>query len=142
MTLETVSTNPSFDGVQGVYKHTSRETGTSMTFSIFVPPHQEGAKLPVVWYLSGLTCTHANVTEKGEFRQACSELGLIFVAPDTSPRGDDVPGDPAGAYDFGFGAGFFVDATQPPFARNSPLSTQVPAQLPKLTPHPSSPLPT
>jgi S-formylglutathione hydrolase len=132
MTLETVSTNRSFDGVQGVYKHTSRETGTSMTFSVFVPPHQEGAKLPVVWYLSGLTCTHANVTEKGEFRQACSELGLIFVAPDTSPRGDDVPGDPAGAYDFGLGAGFYVDATQAPFARNYRMWSYVTAELPEL----------
>jgi len=132
MTLETVSTNRSFDGVQGVYKHASRETGTNMTFSVFVPPHQEGAKLPVVWYLSGLTCTHANVTEKGEFRQACSELGLIFVAPDTSPRGDDVPGDPAGAYDFGLGAGFYVDATQAPFARNYRMWSYVTAELPEL----------
>ena len=67
-------------------------TSTDMTFSIFLPPQAEhGEKLPVVWYLSGLTCTHANVTEKGEYRAACAELGLIFVAPDTSPRGDDVP---------------------------------------------------
>ncbi len=95
MTIETISQNRSHDGVQGVYKHTSRETGTGMTFSVYVPPHQDGAKLPVVWYLSGLTCTHANVTEKGEFRNACAELGLIFVAPDTSPRGEGVPGDPA-----------------------------------------------
>lgn len=132
MTIETVSTNRSFDGVQGVYKHTSRETGTNMTFSVFVPPHQEGAKLPVVWYLSGLTCTHANVTEKGEFRQACAELGLIFVAPDTSPRGEGVPGDPAGAYDFGLGAGFYVDATQAPFDRNYRMWSYVTAELPEL----------
>jgi len=65
-----------------------------MTFSVYVPPHQAGAKLPVVWYLSGLTCTHANVTEKGEFRKACAELGLIFVAPDTSPRGEACPAIP------------------------------------------------
>jgi S-formylglutathione hydrolase len=91
-----------------------------MTFSVYVPPHQDGAKLPVVWYLSGLTCTHANVTEKGEFRRACAELGLILVAPDTSPRGEGVPGDAAGAYDFGLGAGFYVDATQAPFARQLP----------------------
>ena len=94
MAIETVSTNRSFDGVQGVYRHTSRDTGTGMTFSVYVPPHQEGTRLPVVWYLSGLTCTHANVTEKGEFRRACAELGLIFVAPDTSPRGEGVAGDP------------------------------------------------
>ena len=88
MTLETVATNKSFGGVQGVYRHASAATGTAMTFSVFVPPQAEGgATLPVVWYLSGLTCSHANVTEKGEYRRACAELGLIFVAPDTSPRG-------------------------------------------------------
>ncbi len=85
MSVETVSLNRSHGGMQGVYKHRSRETGTGMTFSVYVPPHQDEAKLPVVWYLSGLTCTHANVTEKGEFRRSCAELGLIFVAPDTSP---------------------------------------------------------
>ena len=132
MTVESVSLNRSHDGVQGVYKHASREIGTGMTFSVYVPPHQDGAKLPVVWYLSGLTCTHANVTEKGEFRSACSELGLIFVAPDTSPRGEDVPGDPASAYDFGLGAGFYVDATQPPFARNYRMWSYVTEELPEL----------
>jgi S-formylglutathione hydrolase len=132
MTVETVSTNRSHGGVQGVYKHSSRETGTTMTFSVFVPRHQEGVKLPVVWYLSGLTCTHANVTEKGEFRKACAELGLIFVAPDTSPRGEGIPGDPANAYDFGLGAGFYVDATQAPFARNYRMWSYVTEELPEL----------
>jgi S-formylglutathione hydrolase len=132
MTLETVSANRSFDGVQGVYKHASSETGTGMTFSVYVPPHQDGRKLPVVWYLSGLTCTHANVTEKGEFRKACAELGLIFVAPDTSPRGEGVPGDPAGAYDFGLGAGFYVDATRAPFARHYRMWSYVTEELPEL----------
>ena len=132
MTLQTVSLNKSHDGMQGVYKHASRETGTDMTFSVYVPPHQTGARLPVVWYLSGLTCTHANVTEKGEFRRACAELGLILVAPDTSPRGDNVPGDPANAYDFGLGAGFYVDATQDPFARNYRMWSYVTAELPEL----------
>ena len=132
MTVETVSLNRSHGGMQGVYKHSSRETGTGMTFSVYVPPHQDGAKLPVVWYLSGLTCTHANVTEKGEFRKVCAELGLIFVAPDTSPRGEDVPGDPAGAYDFGLGAGFYVDATQAPFARNYRMWSYVTEELPAL----------
>ena len=86
----------------------------------------------MVWYLSGLTCTHANVTEKGEFRGACAELGLIFVAPDTSPRGENVPGDPANAYDFGLGAGFYVDATQAPFARNYRMWSYVTEELPEL----------
>ncbi len=103
-----------------------------MTFSVFVPSHREGTKLPVVTYLSGLTCTHANVTEKGEFRSACAELGLIFVAPDTSPRGDGVPGDPQNAYDFGLGAGFYVDATLAPFDRNYRMWSYVTEELPKL----------
>src|SRR5580658_8817307 len=132
MTLETVSSNRSHGGVQGVYKHASRETGTGMTFSVYVPPHQDGAKLPVVWYLSGLTCTHANVTEKGEFRRACAELGLIFVAPDTSPRGEGVPGDPAGSYDFGLGAGFYVDAKVAPFAANYRMRSYIEKELPAL----------
>lgn len=132
MAMEQVSTNRSFGGEQGVYKHASAATGTEMTFSVFVPPHQPGTKLPVVWYLSGLTCTHANVTEKGEFRAACAELGLIFVAPDTSPRGEGVPDDPAGAYDFGLGAGFYVDATQPPFDRHYRMWSYVTEELPAL----------
>ena len=104
-----------------------------MNFSIYLPPQAEaGGKLPVVWYLSGLTCTPANVTEKGEYRAACSELGLIFVAPDTSPRGEGVPDDPAGAYDFGLGAGFYVDATQEPWATNYRMWSYVTGELPAL----------
>ena len=132
MTLETLSTNRSHGGVQGVYRHASAATGTDMTFSVYVPDHAPGTKLPVVWYLSGLTCTHANVTEKGEFRAACAELGLIFVAPDTSPRGEGVPDDPAAAYDFGLGAGFYVDATVEPFARNYKMWSYVTEELPAL----------
>lgn len=132
MSLETVSTARAFDGVQGVYRHASAATGTPMTFSVFVPPHAEGARLPVVFYLSGLTCTHANVTEKGEYRRACAELGLIFVAPDTSPRGDGVADDPDGAYDFGLGAGFYVDATQDPYARHYKMWSYVTDELPAL----------
>ncbi|MFZ2981174.1 MAG: S-formylglutathione hydrolase, partial [Sphingobium sp.] len=89
-------------------------------------------KLPVVWYLSGLTCTHANVTDKGEFRRLCAELGLIFVAPDTSPRGEGVADDPDGAYDFGLGAGFSVDATQEPFAAHYKMWTYITQELPDL----------
>jgi S-formylglutathione hydrolase len=129
--IETVSTNRSHGGVQGVYKHASAATGTGMTFSVYVPPHAEGATLPVVWFLSGLSCTHANVTEKGEFRAACAELGLILVAPDTSPRGEGVPDD-AGAYDFGLGAGFYVDATETPFAANYRMWSYVTEELPAL----------
>ncbi|WP_336961786.1 S-formylglutathione hydrolase [Sphingobium aquiterrae] len=130
--METLSTNRAFGGTQGVYRHASGATGTDMTFSVYVPPHAPGARLPVVWYLSGLTCTHANVTEKGEFRRACAELGLIFVAPDTSPRGDGVPDDAEGAYDFGLGAGFYVDATQAPFDRHYRMWHYVTQELPAL----------
>ena len=131
MTLETVSENRAFGGVQGVYSHDSDETGTRMTFSVFVPPHKQGARLPVLWYLSGLTCTHANVTEKGEFRKACADHGIIFVAPDTSPRGDDVA-DAADEYDFGKGAGFYVDATQEPWRKHYRMRSYVERELPEV----------
>src|SRR5437667_11566136 len=111
--VEVVSENKAYGGRQLVVRHKSRATSTDMVFSIFLAPQAEGGgRLPVVWYLSGLTCTHANVTEKGEYRAACAEHGLVFVAPDTSPRGDDVPDGES--YDFGKGAGFYVDATQEP----------------------------
>jgi S-formylglutathione hydrolase len=131
--IETISINRSFDGTQGVYRHASAETGTDMVFSVYVPPQaMAGAKLPVVWYLSGLTCTHANVTEKGEYRRACAELGLIFVAPDTSPRGEGVPDDAAGAADFGLGAGFYVDATEAPWAGHYRMRSYIERELPAL----------
>ena len=131
MKLEIVSENKSFGGRQLVVRHPSSATGTDMTFSIFLPPQAEqGGKLPLVWYLSGLTCTHANVTEKGEYRAACAEHGLIFVAPDTSPRGDGVPD--AEDYDFGKGAGFYVDATQEPWAANFRMWSYVTEELPPL----------
>jgi len=132
MKLEQLSAAKSFDGFQGVYRHASAETGTDMTFSVYVPAHEEGEALPVIWWLSGLTCTHANVTEKGEFRAACAKHRLIFVAPDTSPRGENVPDDPDGAYDFGLGAGFYVDATQDPWAANYRMWSYVTRELPDL----------
>ena len=133
--METLSHNRSHEGVQGVYSHASQETGTEMTFSVFVPPQAAelgaGAKLPVLWYLSGLTCTHANVTEKGEYRAACAEHGIVFVAPDTSPRGDDVP-DAEDEYDFGKGAGFYIDATEEPWAKNFRMRSYIERELPDL----------
>jgi S-formylglutathione hydrolase len=128
--MEQVSANRSHGGTQGVYTHQSTATGTAMTFSVFVPDHAPGAKLPVLWYLSGLTCTHANVTEKGEFRAACARHGIIFVAPDTSPRGDEVPDDDG--YDFGKGAGFYVNATQAPWATHFRMRDYVEYELPAL----------
>jgi S-formylglutathione hydrolase len=132
MTLETLSTNRSHGGTQGVYRHESNATGTPMTFSVFVPDHAPGETLPVLWYLSGLTCTHANVTEKGEYRAACAERGIIFVAPDTSPRGEGVPDDAEGAWDFGLGAGFYVDATQAPFSTHYRMQSYIEQELPAL----------
>ncbi|MBY0581931.1 MAG: S-formylglutathione hydrolase [Sphingomonas sp.] len=128
--METLSINSAFGGVQGVYRHQSAMTATPMVFSVFVPPHAAGQKLPVLWYLSGLTCTHANVTEKGEFRRACAELGIIFIAPDTSPRGPEVADDPA--YDFGQGAGFYVDATETPWSSNFRMQSYIELELPAL----------
>ncbi|MDL2351533.1 MAG: S-formylglutathione hydrolase [Pseudomonadota bacterium] len=128
--MEPVSSNRAHGGTQGVYTHQSSASGTAMTFSVFVPDHAPGAKLPVLWFLSGLTCTHANVTEKGEYRAACAEHGIIFVAPDTSPRGDDVPDD--GDYDFGKGAGFYVDATQEPWSKHFRMRSYVEQELPAL----------
>lgn len=117
--------------MQGVYSHDSRTTGTKMSFSVFVPDHPEDAKLPVLWYLSGLTCTHANVTEKGEYRAACAQAGIIFVAPDTSPRGDNVP-DATEEYDFGQGAGFYLDATEKPWSKHYRMRSYIERELPTL----------
>jgi len=131
MGIEIVSDVRSHGGRQLVVRHPSAATSTDMTFSIFMPPRAEaGAKLPVLWYLSGLTCTHANVTEKGEYRAACAERGIIFVAPDTSPRGEGVPD--AEEYDFGQGAGFYVDASQEPWSAHFRMWSYVTDELPSL----------
>jgi S-formylglutathione hydrolase len=128
--VEIVSENKAHGGRQLVVTHASAATSTNMTFSIFLPPQAEQhRKLPVLWYLSGLTCSHANVTEKGEYRSLCAELGLIFVAPDTSPRGEDVPD--ADGYDFGKGAGFYVDATEEPWASHFRMWSYVTDELPR-----------
>lgn len=130
MTIETLSTAKAFGGTQGVYRHASAATGTPMTFSVFVPEHAGGARLPVLWYLSGLTCTHANVTDKGEYRTHCARRGIIFVAPDTSPRGDGVAD--VDAWDMGQGAGFYVDATEPPWAPHFAMWRYTTQELPAL----------
>lgn len=130
MTFETLSEACAHGGTQGVYRHASAATGTDMTFAVYVPPHPPGARLPVLWYLSGLTCTHANVMDKGEYRAACAQHGVIFVAPDTSPRGEGVAD--AEAYDFGQGAGFYVDATQAPWARHFRMRSYIEDELPAL----------
>ncbi|MEM8826099.1 MAG: alpha/beta hydrolase-fold protein, partial [Pseudomonadota bacterium] len=128
--MEAVSSWKAHGGTQGVYDHASSATGTDMRFAVFVPPHEKGAKLPVLWYLSGLTCTHANVMEKGDYRAACARHGIIFVAPDTSPRGEGVADDEA--YDLGQGAGFYVDATEMPWAAHYRMRSYIEDELPGL----------
>lgn len=133
MTFEIVSRSRAFGGSQLVCRHDSRETGTPMRFAAFVPPQAEGGvKVPVVWFLSGLTCTEENFTVKAGAQRVAAELGLMLVAPDTSPRGEGVPDDPEGAYDFGLGAGFYVDATEEPWAKNYRMRSYVETELPAL----------
>jgi S-formylglutathione hydrolase len=133
--MQTVSEWTSFGGRQSVHTHTSQACACDMTFAVFLPPQAQGlakdCKLPVVWYLSGLTCTHANVMEKGEYRRAAAELGLVVVCPDTSPRGAGVP-DEQDNWQFGSGAGFYLDATQDPFAKNYRMYSYVAEELPAL----------
>ena len=130
--MEIISEVRAHGGTQGVYRHASAQTGTDMQFAVYVPDHAPDAQMPVIWYLSGLTCTHANVMEKGEYRAACAKHGIIFIAPDTSPRGEDVPDDPDGSYDFGIGAGFYVNATEGRYAANYQMRGYIANELPAL----------
>jgi S-formylglutathione hydrolase len=132
MILDVVSRSRCFDGTQFTYQHPSTETGTTMRFAAFVPPQAQQGPVPVVWYLSGLTCTEENFTVKAGAQRIAAELGLMLIAPDTSPRGDGVPGDSTGSYDFGLGAGFYVDATQQPWSRNYRMASYVERELPGL----------
>ncbi len=127
--LETIAEHACFGGTQGVYAHDSRSTGTRMTFSVFMPPAASAAR-GVLYYLSGLTCTWENVTIKAGAQRYAAERGMVFVAPDTSPRGDGVPDDPAP--DFGQGASFYVDATSEPWARHFQMERYVAVELPGL----------
>ncbi|MGO9986550.1 MAG: S-formylglutathione hydrolase [Rhodomicrobium sp.] len=128
-----VSQSRSFGGTQFICRHRSSETGTEMHFSVFVPPMGSGGhRVPVLWYLSGLTCTEENFTVKAGAQRVASALGLMVVAPDTSPRGEGVPDDPQKAYDFGLGAGFYVDAVREPWAKNYRMRSYVERELPEL----------
>jgi len=128
--VTTVSESRAFGGIQGTYAHASLCTGTDMRFAVYVPPQATESACPVVYYLSGLTCTEENVTVKAGFQAHCAELGVVFVAPDTSPRGEDVPDDDA--YDFGKGAGFYVNATEAPWDRHYRMYDYVAQELPAL----------
>jgi S-formylglutathione hydrolase len=129
--MKVLSQNQAFGGLQGVYAHDSSATNCEMTFSVFVPQKAVQEPCPVLWYLSGLTCTHANVTDKGEFRRMAAELGLVIVCPDTSPRGDDVA-DELTNWQMGKGAGFYLDATEKPWSDNYGMYTYVTEELPAL----------
>ncbi len=130
MNFETVSEQRCFGGVQGVYQHQSRETGTPMRFAVFTPPQAATQKVPVFWFLAGLTCTEENFTVKAGAQRIAAELGMMLIAPDTSPRGEGVPRDPDNAYDFGLGAGFYVDATEAPWARHYRMFSYITQELP------------
>ncbi len=129
--MKIISQNTAFDGMQGVFSHDSEACRCEMTFAVFVPPQAIKEKRPVLWYLSGLTCTHANVMEKGEYRRMASELGLIIVCPDTSPRGNDVP-DELTNWKMGKGAGMYLDATEKPWSENYQMYTYITQELPAL----------
>jgi S-formylglutathione hydrolase len=131
MTIKTVSENRSFGGVQGTYAHDSTETGCPMRFGVFRPPQAATARVPVLYWLSGLTCTEENFIVKAGAQRVAAELGVAIVAPDTSPRGLNIPGE-AESYDFGLGAGFYVDATEPPWSRGYRMYSYVAKELPKV----------
>ncbi|MFO0676598.1 MAG: S-formylglutathione hydrolase [Polyangiaceae bacterium] len=131
MSLEVVSQTRVFGGKQGVYRHASKCTGTTMEFSVFVPDAVVGTKAPSLTYLSGLTCTWENVTTKGGGQRYAAEHGLVVVCPDTSPRGIELPGDRA-SWDFGVSAGFYVDATEAPWSGHYRMFSYVTDELPRL----------
>lgn len=131
MTIETKSEQKSFAGIQGVYTHASSSTQCEMEFSVYVPEHAAGEKLPVLFYLSGLTCTQDNVTTKSGFQRYASEFRVIIVCPDTSPRGTDFEGEHDN-YDFGSGAGFYLNATQQPWSENYRMYDYIVDELPAL----------
>lgn len=128
--METISENACFGGTQGVYKHASQATGTDMTFGLFQPAEAADGPVPVLWYLSGLTCTHENAMTKAGAQAWAAEQGIALVFPDTSPRGDGVADDEA--YDLGQGAGFYVNATEDPWAPHFQMWDYVTEDLPDL----------
>jgi len=128
--MQITNENISHGGRQLVVTHDSSVCNCEMKFSVFLPPQAETKPCPVLYYLSGLTCSHANVTEKGEFRAAAAEYGIIIVCPDTSPRGEGVADEDV--YFFGTGAGFYVDSTEAPFASNYNMYSYVTQELPAL----------
>lgn len=130
--LEAISSNKSFNGWTKRFRHYSPTLSCSMAFALYLPPQAEGQTVPVLYWLSGLTCTEENFMQKAGAQKVAAELGIAIVAPDTSPRGEAVPDDPDGQYDFGLGAGFYVNATQEPWARHYRMYDYVVDELPAL----------
>ena len=128
-TIKAVTQNLCFGGVQSAYAHASQETGCVMRFGVFLPPQAASGRVPVLYWLSGLTCTEENFIAKAGAQRVASELGLAIVVPDTSPRGLRIPGEDDG-YDFGLGAGFYVDATEAPWSRGYRMYSYLTQELP------------
>ncbi|WP_419536298.1 S-formylglutathione hydrolase [Endozoicomonas sp.] len=135
MSLENISSNKLFGGWHKQYTHDSQTLNCNMRFAIYLPPQSQYKPVPVLYWLSGLTCTDENFMQKSGAQRIASELGIAIVAPDTSPRGDRVPDDPESAYDFGLGAGFYVNATQQPWRQNYRMYDYVITELPDLIEH-------
>ena len=132
MTIDTLSETNCFGGRIGFYRHASATNRCDMQFSVFVPPQAADGKVPVLTFLSGLTCTEENFMIKSGAQRVAAELGLMLVSPDTSPRGKGVADDPDGDYDFGLGAGFYLNATQAPWSRHYRMYDYITAELPDL----------
>lgn len=129
--MKALSASRAFEGVQSVYAHASEACQCGMSFALYLPPQAQQRPVPLLWYLSGLTCTHQNVMDKGEYRRTAAELGIAIVCPDTSPRGAEVPDEPDN-WQFGQGAGFYLDATRAPYARHYRMQSYVLTELPAL----------
>jgi len=132
MALEQIGSNQIFGGQQLRYKHQSSVLNCEMTFSIYLPPQAKTGPVPVLYWLSGLTCNDENFVQKAGAQQHAAEHGIAIVCPDTSPRGDGVADDPEGAYDMGLGAGFYVNATQQPWAEHYQMYSYIVEELPAL----------
>lgn len=135
MSLENISSNKLFGGWHKQYTHDSETLNCNMRFAIYLPPESQNKTVPVLYWLSGLTCTDENFMQKSGAQRVASELGIAIVAPDTSPRGDHIPDDPGAAYDFGLGAGFYVNATQQPWRQHYQMYDYVVSELPELIEH-------
>lgn len=132
MTIESISSTKAFGGWHKQYSHHSSTLNCAMRFAIYLPPQAESQAVPVLYWLSGLTCTDENFMQKAGAQRIAAELGMAIVAPDTSPRGEGVADDPDGAYDFGLGAGFYLNATKPPFSQHYQMYDYVVNELPAL----------